>query len=327
VFCNPLKRKENAMFSKYAFRVIILLSVAFFFRHLNARDTTNFFPHHLNNLWEYYDITFFSEIDTVQIKVVFDSTDSAGNHYVSMDEYFINPLTHRIYHHYIIDTSGNIYSTTGLFTYPALIYKADAQQGDIWVAFDFGGGYGIAKLKKVYTDSLFGFSSTFKEIWYYNTSDTSDTTLWLLQYADILAGGLGRVFRGGGEAISDQYLKGAVIDGVTYGDITQISSIDHPGQPVIADQVILFPNYPNPFNPLTTIRFTLPRANPVSLIVYDINGKEVMPLLAGKTLPPGEHRIFWEGKNRNGLPVSSGIYFYQLKAGNFNQVRKMMLLK
>lgn len=298
---------ENIMFSKYAFRIIILLSIAFFFRHLNAQDTTNFFPHHLNNLWEYYDITFFSEIDTVQIKVIFDSTDSAGNHYVSMDEYFINPLTHRIYHHYIIDTLGNVYSTTDIFMYPALIYKADAQQGDIWVAFDFGGGYGIAKLKKVYTDSLFGFSSTFKEIWYYNTSDTSDTTLWLLQYADILAGGLGRVFRGGGEAISDQYLKGAVIDGVTYGDVSAITSITNSFGPIIADRIILYPNYPNPFNGETIVRFYLPKSSVLESAIYDITGKKVKKYYPQK-YPQGRNVMRWDARDQHGKEVSSGLY-------------------
>jgi len=317
---------ENTMFSKYVFRLIILLSIVFFFQHLNAQDTTNFFPHHLNDLWEYYDITFFSEIDTIQIKVIFDSTDSAGNHYVSMDEYFINPLTHRIYHHYIIDTLGHVYSTTDIFMYPALIYKADAQQGDVWIILEFGAGYELAKLKKVYMDSLYGFSVMFKEIAYYSTSDTSDTMLWLWQHTDILAGGFGRVFRGGGEAISDQYLKGAVIDGVTYGDVTEITSTTNSFRPIIADRIILYPNYPNPFNGETVVRFYLPKSSVLESAIYDITGKEVKRYYPYK-YPQGRNVMRWDARDQHGKEVSSGLYIWKFSGEGFSKSIKMMLIR
>lgn len=80
-------------------------------------------------------------------------------------------------------------------------------------------------------------------------------------------------------------------------------------------------NYPNPFNPTTTIVFTLPRAEKVYLKVYDLQGKEVKTLVQWG-LDAGEHRIVFDGSQ---LPA--GIYFYELRAGDFTARRKMTLLK
>lgn len=83
----------------------------------------------------------------------------------------------------------------------------------------------------------------------------------------------------------------------------------------------LYPNYPNPFNPSTKISFTLPKASHVSLLIYDIHGKEVDRLLEGEQ-SAGSHSIEW-----NASQVASGVYFYRLTAGEFVQTRKMVLLK
>ena len=80
-------------------------------------------------------------------------------------------------------------------------------------------------------------------------------------------------------------------------------------------------NHPNPFNPTTTIEYTLPRSGEVSLIVYDLLGKEVASLINGN-MPAGNHRVSWDASN-----IPSGIYFYRLHAGDFIQTRKMLLLK
>jgi hypothetical protein len=80
-------------------------------------------------------------------------------------------------------------------------------------------------------------------------------------------------------------------------------------------------SYPNPFNPSTTISFTIPVKNNVILRIYDLNGKLVETLLE-KEIPAGNHSIQW---NAEGL--SSGIYFYKLDAGNFSAARKMLLMK
>jgi flagellar hook assembly protein FlgD len=86
-------------------------------------------------------------------------------------------------------------------------------------------------------------------------------------------------------------------------------------------------NYPNPFNPTTSIRFTLPTAENISLIVYDINGREVRNLIDSKFYEKGSYETSWDGKNENGKTVASGNYFYKLKWGNFEKSMKMTYLK
>ena len=80
-------------------------------------------------------------------------------------------------------------------------------------------------------------------------------------------------------------------------------------------------NYPNPFNPVTSIRYSLPKSEKVSLIVYNLNGKEVARLV-NENQQAGNHSIKWDASD-----VASGIYFYRLQAGDFVQTRKMVLLK
>ncbi|MBC8174859.1 MAG: T9SS type A sorting domain-containing protein, partial [Candidatus Marinimicrobia bacterium] len=85
-------------------------------------------------------------------------------------------------------------------------------------------------------------------------------------------------------------------------------------------------NYPNPFNPVTTIRYELPEESHVSIVVYDIMGRQVKELVSGE-LVSGYHTAIWDATDSFGKPVGAGIYLYQIKAGDFTQTRKMILLK
>ncbi len=87
------------------------------------------------------------------------------------------------------------------------------------------------------------------------------------------------------------------------------------------DQFELAPNVPNPFNPSTTIRFVLPTTETVELCIYNLRGERVATLV-DDVYPAGEFKVEWNGQN---LP--SGLYFYSLKAGAFEQTRKMILQK
>ena len=89
---------------------------------------------------------------------------------------------------------------------------------------------------------------------------------------------------------------------------------------------LLNQNYPNPFNPETTINYQLPADSEVELIIYNIKGQKVKTLV-DELLQQGEHSIIWNGRDSNCNRVGSGIYFYKLKAGDFQKVRKMMLIK
>jgi uncharacterized delta-60 repeat protein len=83
----------------------------------------------------------------------------------------------------------------------------------------------------------------------------------------------------------------------------------------------LYQNYPNPFNPSTTLKFSVPYAGPVNLTVYDVLGKEV-DVLVDQYMTAGEYSVAFKGSN-----IASGIYFYKLTAGNFKDVKKMILTK
>ena len=85
-------------------------------------------------------------------------------------------------------------------------------------------------------------------------------------------------------------------------------------------------NYPNPFNPNTTIKFALPEAQDVRLSVYGVDGKLVTTLL-NETRGAGHHEVVWKGQDDAGRAVASGTYFYRLVAGPYSQVRKMTLMK
>jgi hypothetical protein len=85
-------------------------------------------------------------------------------------------------------------------------------------------------------------------------------------------------------------------------------------------------NYPNPFNPLTTIRFALPDPQHVTLAVYGINGQRVA-LLASNQYAAGVHEIVWNGQDDAGRVVAAGPYFYRIDAGPYRQVKKMVLIK
>ncbi|MBM4404248.1 MAG: T9SS type A sorting domain-containing protein, partial [Candidatus Cloacimonetes bacterium] len=89
---------------------------------------------------------------------------------------------------------------------------------------------------------------------------------------------------------------------------------------------MLHPNFPNPFNPSTTIVFTNPQTGNASLSVYNLKGQLVKTLING-TVNPGEHRVIWNGTDNSGKSVASGVYFYRLTANGRTETRKMMLMK
>jgi len=89
----------------------------------------------------------------------------------------------------------------------------------------------------------------------------------------------------------------------------------------------LLGNFPNPFNPVTGIRYALPAPADVTLEVYDLSGRVVRRLLRGQAQDPGRYEVLWDGKNDRGAPVASGVYFYRLTADGRSLSRKMILLK
>lgn len=103
-------------------------------------------------------------------------------------------------------------------------------------------------------------------------------------------------------------------------DVIEIAYRLH-NEEILPEDFVLDQNHPNPFNPITEINFVLPAASNVSLDIYNIMGQKVATMADG-FLEAGEHSVTWDGSD-----VASGVYFYRLKAGEFIETRKMILLK
>lgn len=94
----------------------------------------------------------------------------------------------------------------------------------------------------------------------------------------------------------------------------------------IPEEFSLAQNYPNPFNPVTTIAYGLPEASDVTITIYNIMGQQVATLVKSQQ-EPGYYFIRWNSRNDYGVPVSAGIYLYQIRANNFVKTKKLVLLK
>jgi hypothetical protein len=131
-------------------------------------------------------------------------------------------------------------------------------------------------------------------------------------------------FGGGG---TDSYLNGYIdelrIQNYMYDpDTTAIGDIDDK----LPSAYKLSQNYPNPFNPVTNITYNLPKSGKVELIIYNILGEKVR-VLVNENQNTGSYKLTWNGKDDFGRMLSSGIYFYRLKAEQFTSVKKMILMK
>ena len=89
---------------------------------------------------------------------------------------------------------------------------------------------------------------------------------------------------------------------------------------------MLHENYPNPFNPTTQIRFDIPKISNVTLTIYNLLGQMVRTFTM-QSVPAGYHALTWNATNDYGVPVSAGLYLYQLQTEGFVQTKKMVLLK
>jgi len=95
---------------------------------------------------------------------------------------------------------------------------------------------------------------------------------------------------------------------------------------VIPSTFTLYQNFPNPFNPITTLKYDLPSDAFVTLSIYDMLGREVTQLV-NTSQKSGFKSVHWDAKDSMGRPVSAGVYLYQIHAGDNVQTRKMVLLK
>ena len=94
----------------------------------------------------------------------------------------------------------------------------------------------------------------------------------------------------------------------------------------VPDELTLLPAYPNPFNPETRLRFSLPKSADVTIQIFDVTGRKINTLLA-QQVKAGAHEIRWNATNESGAAVSSGIYFYSIRANAQIKSGKLVLLR
>jgi len=94
----------------------------------------------------------------------------------------------------------------------------------------------------------------------------------------------------------------------------------------LPSEITIHGNFPNPFNPETSIQFTLPCAEKVQLVIYNISGQKVRSLISDR-MTAGIHSVRWDGRDETGQSVSSGIYLYRLRAGGIEETRSMTLMR
>jgi len=108
-------------------------------------------------------------------------------------------------------------------------------------------------------------------------------------------------------------------------DVTvEKTPLEDPNVPVLATE--LQGNYPNPFNPETTIRYSVKETSPVTIEVYNLKGQLVRTLV-NEVKTAGNYSVVWNGRDNHNQPVSSGVYFYKMNAGKYSSTKKMIMMK
>ena len=134
---------------------------------------------------------------------------------------------------------------------------------------------------------------------------------------------------GGGSMLAVDSVNGMIA--VTDGRMIQLFHYSEKDttitpNPELANSYQLYQNYPNPFNSVTTFSFMLSQPQHVKVTIYNLLGQKVQTLL-DEIRPAGNNELFWDGTDRFGQPVASGVYFYRFETGGMQETRKMVLLK
>jgi hypothetical protein len=216
------------------------------------------------------------------------------------------------------ETSDEGYIITGYRGDDIWLIKADANGDTLWTKIlGFGSGHSIQKT----FDG--GYIITGYWGWLIKT-DANGDKLWT------------KTLWGEGTSAKQTFEGGYIIAGTTSepgGDdnvllikiASDITSIDAKSQ-VYVNGYQLKQNYPNPFNPSTTISFQVLQNSGVQIDIFNTLGQKVRTLLNDRR-EPGFYQMIWDGRNDSGVQVGSGVYLYRMVAGDFVQVRKMILMK
>ena len=131
-------------------------------------------------------------------------------------------------------------------------------------------------------------------------------------------------FRPVGDTV--EALRGIRLERVRLNEGSVVVTLTNDGKPDVPTTYALYPNYPNPFNPETTIRYGVPVPGRVVVVVYNLSGQKVRELVSGLR-DAGMYTVLWDGRDDRGSEVGSGVYLYRLQAGRHEDIRRMVMVK
>ena len=286
-------------------RMLILISVSWALSAYQiglgqSPTPLDFFPHHQGDVFEYQNAGLDSWFQNI---IVRDSLGDGGRYYLEttyFGNFSIDTVSYEVCNR---QYGGEEYST--------LLFKLDADSGDSWICWRNQVGAIKATVTRVFASSGFGEEVVAKDIAY------SDSASGLFMRVFRIASRFG-IIAEYQDPVLTFYLRGARINGVTYGTVTGINE-NNPAY--IPKHFALHQNYPNPFNSTTLITFELEREMDIRLDVYNVLGQHVCRLISGQT-SKGTHTARFESNNLPG-----GMLFYRLSTIDGSAVKRMLLIK
>ena len=215
-------------------------------------------------------------------------------------------------------------ASSGNATTPALIagsdidssLAADTNPGEQWEG----------QLVKIAEATVLSYNST---DYYYVLSDDEGVTTFLVgdnvdYHLGVVSLTVGSVYDIVGVIDWDVDELAYALNPRDMNDVMEVVGVAMDG--VLPAEYALSQNYPNPFNPTTTIEYALPEMSDVSFIIYNIRGQKIREI-ALSSQPAGFYNYTWNGTDAQGIQVSTGVYLYAVRAGNYVETRKMLYLK
>ena len=286
-------------------------------------EALKYYPLQNGNYWEYANYSY--QIIPYEVDSSFHSLEVTGDTLLSNNRsYKILTKKNIPFDGYISKTYERIDSTTAcvyrytddpLFTdneylVDSLLADSGEYFGGSYTGFTSNQGIFLTLCLDKYEDSVLSNPTEVREL-----EDESGIPATNLLFAK----GLGFINASSCEfSCGSTVLRYAIIDSAEYG--TQITGVGDESSDK-PESFILFQNFPNPFNPVTKINYVLPHPGYVTLKVYDVLGNEIKTLI-NEEKNSGRYEVSFDGTS-----MASGVYFYTLRAGDFVQCRKMLLIK
>ena len=273
------------------------------------------FPLEVGNRWDYvegwWDGTGNGDSDTIVYNLVSDTLLENGKLY-----YLIRPMNHFFFKEYMRVDSIGIYFYYNNCNKEWLFFNYNLAVGEYvevpYNSYNYCDTVNMPKVHKILdtTAVFFGKSVRFMKF-YYETGLDDEYTVGIIPDFGFVEWDTFNFF-----GYYSMNLLGCELSGVVYGILTFINEENQ-----ILYKYSLNQNFPNPFNPSTRIEYEIPEVSFVTVKVYDVLGNEVATLV-NEEKPAGSYEVDFDASS---LPT--GVYFYQLHAGNFSETKKMVLLR